>query len=249
MNLLILTEHDRADGDIFIVAGNRRQHIVGVLRVSVGDRLEVGLVDGPVGTAIVRAIEKERVVLECRWLEDVQDTGPAIDIVCALPRPQTFKKVLQVSATMGVRRVHFINANRVEKCFFSASATRPERIRQYLEKGLSQGKRTRLPKVSINPRFRCFFEEVMPRLESDEQGRAVKLVADVECESYLNSSLLEGAARIIIAIGPEGGWVPFELEIMRSQGFEKFKLGDWPLRIENALVATLAQASLVSRKS
>ncbi len=249
MNLLILTEDDRADGDIFIVAGNRLRHIIGVLGASVGDSLEVGLVDGPVGRAIVRAIEKERIVLKCQWLEDVQDTVPAIDIICALPRPQTFKKVLQVSATMGVDRVHFINANRVEKCFFSASVTRPERIRQYLEKGLSQGKRTRLPKVSINPRFRCFFEEVVPRLESDEQGKAVKLVADLECESYLNGSLLEGAERIIIAIGPEGGWVPFELEIMQSQGFEKFKLGNWPLRTENALVATLAQASLVSRKS
>lgn len=249
MNLLILTEDDRGDGAIFIVGGTRRRHIIGVLRASVGDRLEVGLVDGPVGTAIVRAIENEQIVLECYWLKDVRQTDPAIDIICALPRPQTFKRVLQPSATMGVRRVHFVNSNRVEKCFFSASVTRPERIRQYLEKGLSQGKRTRLPKVSINPRFRCFFEEVVPRLESDEQGKVVKLVAEVECESYLNSPLLEGAARIIIAIGPEGGWVPFELEIMRSHGFEKFTLGDWPLRVENALVATLAQASLVGRKS
>lgn len=248
MNLLILTEDDRTEGDIFVVAGNRLRHIIGVLRVSVGDMVEVGLVDGHVGKAVVRAIEKERVVLECQWLGDVQDTGPAIDIVCALPRPQTFKKVLQVSATMGVERVYFVNANRVEKCFFSASVTRPETIRYYLEKGLSQGKRTRLPKVIIHPRFRCFFEEVVPRLEPDEQGKVVKLVADVECKSYLNGSMLEGAARIIIAIGPEGGWVPFELEIMREHGFEKFKLGDWPLRVENALVATLAQVSLVSRE-
>lgn len=248
MNLLILTEDDRGDGGIFIVGGQRRRHIIGVLRASVGDRLEVGLVDGPVGTGIVRAIEDDRIVLECQWLEEVCQRSPAIDIVCALPRPQTFKKVLQASATMGVRRLHFVNASRVEKCYFSASVTRPERIRQYLEKGLSQGKRTRLPKVSINPRFRCFFEEVLPRLESDEHGKVVKLVADVECDSYLSSSLLEGADQIIIAIGPEGGWAPFELEIMRSQGFEKFKLGDWPLRVENALVATLAQASLVSRK-
>jgi 16S rRNA (uracil1498-N3)-methyltransferase len=248
LNLLILTEDDRDDGEIFVLSGNRLRHIIGVLRASVGDRLEVGLVDGPVGKGIVRAIEKERLVLECEWLGDVQDTGPAIDIICALPRPQTFKKVLQVSATMGVRRVYFVNANRVDKCFFSASVTRPETIRYYLEKGLSQGKRTRLPEVSINPRFRCFFEEVVGRLESEEQGRFVKLVADVQCESYLNGSMLEGAARIIIAIGPEGGWVPFELEIMQAQGFEKFKLGDWPLRVENALVATLAQVSLVSRK-
>lgn len=247
MNLLILTEDDRGDGGLFIVGGKRRRHIIGVLRAAVGDRLGVGLVDGPVGTGIVRAIEDDRIVLECQWLEEVRQSRPEIDIVCALPRPQTFKKVLQVAATMGVRRVHFVNANRVEKCFFSASVTRGERIRYYLEKGLSQGKRTRLPKVSINHRFRCFFEEVVRRLEADEHGKVVKLVADVECESYLNSSLLEGADQIIIAIGPEGGWTPFELEIMRAEGFGMFKLGDWPLRVENALVATLAQVSLVSR--
>ncbi|MCF7954719.1 MAG: 16S rRNA (uracil(1498)-N(3))-methyltransferase [Phycisphaerae bacterium] len=246
MNLLILTEEDRLSDQHFAVTGKRRRHIINILRASEGDNLEVGLVDGPTGSGTIECFEKGKVVLNCTWQPQTPPAEPIVELICALPRPQTLKKVLQTAATMSVSDIHIINANRVEQCYFSSSAMTPEAIRENLLEGLSQGKATHLPKLTINPRFRCFFEDFLPRRISEQPGESLKLVADVDAEAYINSSLLADRPRVYLAIGPEGGWIPFELEIMQQQGFIPIKIGDWPLRVENAVVAALAQAKLVA---
>lgn len=249
MNLLILTEEDRLRDQHFAVAGKRRRHIINVLRAAEGDTLGVGLVDGPTGSGIIERFEKGKVILNCTWQPSISPAEPIVELIFALPRPQTLKKVLQTAATMAVSDIHIINANRVEQCYFNSSAMADEVIRDNLLEGLSQGKTTRLPKLTLNPRFRCFFEEFLPRRISGQPGESLKLVADVDSDTYINSSLLANRPRIYLAIGPEGGWVPFELEIMQQQGFIPITIGDWPLRVENAVVAALAQAKLVAHTS
>jgi 16S rRNA (uracil1498-N3)-methyltransferase len=247
LNLLILTEKDRLSGDLFAIGGKRRRHIINVLRSSVGDSLGVGLVDGPTGSGVIESSEKGKFVLNCTWQEETAIDDPPVELILALPRPQTLKKVLQTAATMNVANIHIINANRVQQCYFNSSTMAPETIRKNLLEGLSQGKTTRLPKVTVNQRFKCFFEETLPRLISDHSGEPLKLVADVDADTYINKSLLANRSRIYLAIGPEGGWVPFELELMHQQGFVPITIGHWPLRVENAVVATLAQTKLVAQ--
>jgi 16S rRNA (uracil1498-N3)-methyltransferase len=246
LNLLILTEEDRVSGELFAVGSSRRRHIIKILRAKEGDTLSVGLLDGPIGKGVIEKLESRKIIINCTWQEGNQHQGPDIELICALPRPQTLKKVLQTAATMSVAGIHIINANRVEKCYFNSSAMKDESIRKNLLEGLSQGKTTRLPKVTVNQRFRCFFEETLSREISNHQGEVLKLVADVDAEAYLNSSLLTGRSKIYLAIGPEGGWVPFELEMMQEQGFIPITIGHWPLRVENAVVAALAQTKLVA---
>lgn len=247
MNLLILTEEDRLSDQIFAVGGKRRRHIINILRAAEGDTLEVGLLDGPIGSGIIERFEKGKVVLNCRWQNSIPAASPVVELICALPRPQTLKKVLQTAATMAISDVHIVNANRVEQCFFNSSAMSPESFRENLLEGLSQGKNTRIPKVGVHSRFRCFFEEFLPRRIEDQPGESIKFVADVDAEAYINNSFLANLSRVYLAIGPEGGWVPFELEIMRQQGFIPITIGDWPLRVENAVVAALAQIKLVTQ--
>ena len=249
MNLLILTEEDRLSDQHFAVAGKRRRHIINILRAAEGDTLGVGLVDGPTGSGTIERFEKSKVVLNCTWQPQTPPVKPIVELICALPRPQTLKKVLQTAATMAVANIHIINANRVQQCYFNSSAMADEAIRDNLLEGLSQGKTTRLPKLTVNPRFRCFFEEFLPRRISEQSGESLKVVADVDADTYINSSLLANCSRVYLAIGPEGGWVPFELEIMHRQGFIPITIGDWPLRVENAVVAALAQAKLVAHTS
>ncbi|MBW8015621.1 MAG: 16S rRNA (uracil(1498)-N(3))-methyltransferase [Planctomycetes bacterium] len=247
MNLLILTEEDRLSDQLFAVSGKRRRHIINILRAAEGDTLEVGLLDGATGSGTIERFEKGKVILNCIWQGPISVAGADVELICALPRPQTLKKVLQTVATMAVSNIHIINANRVEQCYFNSSAMSGESIRDNLLEGLSQGKTTRLPKVTVNPRFRCFFEEFLPRRISAQSGESIKLVADVDADAYINSSLFVNRRRIYLAIGPEGGWVPFELEIMLQQGFIAITIGDWPLRVENAVVAALAQVKLVAQ--
>ncbi|NIP44236.1 MAG: RNA methyltransferase, partial [candidate division Zixibacteria bacterium] len=58
--------------------------------------------------------------------------------------------------------------------------------------------------------------------------------------------LYDGSSgRILLAIGPEGGWVPFEIEMMQNHGFQKCTLGRWILRVEHAVTASLSQIEMI----
>ncbi len=245
MNLIILENSDLICGNMYRVGGGRSRHITGVLSGKVGDEIEVGLLDGPVGVAKICEIAGNEVTLECVWGEVKPPRKPAIDLVCALCRPQTLKKVLQSAAVMGVDRVFLVNSKRVEQCYFNASVMSKESIKRQLVAGLAQGKRTQLPRVEVHGRFGCFFEETLGRMESSH-GKCIKLVADVDAKSRLEAASLVDAERIILAIGPEGGWVDFELEVMKGAGFERFRLSNSILRVENAVVAAIAQIELAA---
>jgi RsmE family RNA methyltransferase len=50
------------------------------------------------------------------------------------------------------------------------------------------------------------------------------------------------AGRVLVAVGPEGGWNDFERELLTARGFEPFSLGARTLRVDTACVALLSLA-------
>lgn len=243
MNLIILTESDNIGGGHYRLIDHRAGHIHDVLRLGVGEKVEAGLLNGPCGTALIESVTEREVILSCEHFEPTPDPVPSIDLICALPRPQTLKKVLLTSAMMGVRSLHLIRANRVEKSYFQSPLLEPANFMPYLIEGLSQGKLTRLPKVTTHDRFRRFFEDTLPSLVNETESH-VRLLPDKETFRGLDK-LYHDQQNILPAIGPEGGWVPFETELMERVGFQRFSLGRWTLRVETAVTAVLSQVELL----
>ena len=246
MNLIILTDTDRTTESVFRISDHRAEHIRAVLKRGVGDSVAVGILNGPTGSAKITLAEPNLIELQCdRWHEVVPPT-PEIDLICALPRPQTLKKVLLTCAMMGVRSLHLVRANRVERSYFQSPLIQTENQLPYLIEGLSQGKLTRLPQVQVHDKFRRFFEDELPTFGPDNSA-SLRLLCSPVTEAPLDKVLGAGAAQVVIAIGPEGGWVPFETELMQSLGFRGFTLGRWTLRVEHAVTAALAQVELLRK--
>lgn len=244
MNLIILHKED-VSGDSYSITDHRAEHIRTVIKSVPGDTLNVGLLNGPTGTAVVESIDDDRVTLTCTWLP-LRQSLPTIDLICALPRPQILKKVLASAAAMGIRRIHLVNAERVKQRYFKSSLLHYEKYKRFLLEGLSQGKRTNMPEINIYKDFDKFFNETLPELEDQEETPAIRLLPDPETDVFINSLKLTRTDRIILAIGPEGGWIPPELDAIATLGFHKFSLGRWILRVENALVAALSQIELMT---
>jgi len=245
MNLIILTTHDSLGGDFYRLAFHRAEHVRSVLKAEVGDELQVGLLNGPIGPARIERISDNDIVLRTGELHQPTAPMPTVDLICALPRPQTLKKVLTTVATMGVRRLYLVRANRVEKSYFHSPLLEPDKYTPFLIEGLSQGRLTRLPEVTIHDRFKVFFEETLAAIESAEPQPAVRLLPDIDSTIHLKMLYRGEAPRLLGAIGPEGGWVPFETDLMQQMGFRRFALGRWTLRVETAVTALLAQIELV----
>jgi RsmE family RNA methyltransferase len=241
MNLILIDPQEIKEHSVTFT-DRRATHIRKTLRSKKGDTIRVGIINGLIGSGLVRKIEPGLVVLEIKT-----DTPPPpkipTSLILALPRPIMLKRVLAQTASLGIEKIFLINANRVEKSFFKASLLTEDNLREYLLLGLEQAIDTRLPEISIHHRFRPFIEDYLPETTRD---CPIKLVAHPGGEKTLTPSLLpEPASPALIAIGPEGGWVDFEIDLFRQQGFSCFSLGPRILRVDTAVPAILSQFQLL----
>jgi RsmE family RNA methyltransferase len=226
MNLLLLEPADLAPDGTARLTGRRLRHALEVLRASEGDVLRVGLLGGLAGTAEVLRTGEGELVLRPSF-DMAPPERPGVDLLLAIPRPKALRKVLPAAASLGVDRIVLVNAARVEKSYFDSSVLHPDGMRELLILGLEQARDTRLPEVLVRERFRPFVED---QLDALWQGTR-RLLAHPGGDTAPPRQ----SQRTVIAIGPEGGWVPFEIELLRSRGFVPFSLGPRTLRVEVAV--------------
>ncbi|MGZ6126338.1 MAG: 16S rRNA (uracil(1498)-N(3))-methyltransferase [Myxococcales bacterium] len=226
MNLLLLRPDElRADGTARL-RGRRLLHAREVLRLREGDVLRAGVLDGPVGTAELVRLDEEEMVLRPD-LTEPPPPRPGVDLLLALPRPKALRKVLPAAASLGVDRIVLVNAARVEKSYFDSRVLDPDAMRELLILGLEQARDTRLPEVLVRERFRPLVEDEVAGLWPDSE----RLVAHPAARAGPRPP----PGRAVIAIGPEGGWVPFEIDLLGTHGFKPFTLGPRTLRVEVAV--------------
>ncbi len=237
MNLLLLRDEDFAADGTARVAGRRARHLVEVLRVAPGDRVAAGRLGGLVGEAEVLSLGPPEVVLAPRLGEPPPPPSP-VDLLLALPRPKILRKVLQGAASMGVKRIVLLGSYRVEKSYFASPLLEPDSLAAEMALGLEQARDTVLPEVRVHRFFKPFVEDELDALF----GGAARLLADPRAAGRLGPA--PAAARAALAVGPEGGWTPYEASSLERRGFAPFSLGPRPLRVDVAVPFAVGQAEL-----
>ncbi len=233
---IILAEAAELVGRQLTLTDYRAEHIVKVLRVELGDRLRVGLINGMRGYGTIVAVQKKFPFSVSLYVDLSEPPGalPALDLILALPRPIMLKRVLSQVTALGVGTIHLINANRVEKSFWEAGLLQPQEYRPHLLHGLEQAVDTRLPEIRLHPKFKPFVEDFCPLLVGDYR---YLLLADPTGEYPLVDVVGEKSGRILLAVGPEGGWVPYEVQKFREQGFLSCSIGERILKVDTAIIA------------
>jgi RsmE family RNA methyltransferase len=174
---------------------------------------------------------------------DQEPAPPAeIDIILALPRPIMLRRILCQIAALGVGRLFVIHANRVEKSFWDSGLFAGEACAELLRQGLEQAVDTRMPAVQVFRRFKPFVEDVLPLIIDSYRFR---LIAHPYGGKDLADCLSPEAGRVLLAVGPEGGWVDYELEKFRAMGFCTCSLGERILKVDTAVVALHSAISAV----
>ena len=166
---------------------------------------------------------------------DVQPPKPLpITVILALPRPKMLRRVLQTIAAMGVKNVYLINSTRVEKSFWQSPFLQPQAIEEQLILGLEQAKDTILPSVHLRKLFKPFVEDELTDIVGGSTAIIAHPGAKKPCPINLNS-------QVTLAIGPEGGFIPYEVTKLSAIGFDPMHLGPRILRVETAVPALLGR--------
>ncbi|MCF9018627.1 16S rRNA (uracil(1498)-N(3))-methyltransferase [Pseudomonas syringae] len=233
MNLLLLEEADFIAADRVVLRDRRLTHMQEVHRAEVGDSMRVGRVNGLLGTAEVLRLEPREAELRVSLTSEPPAKLP-LTLLLALPRPKMLRRVFQTVATMGVPKVILLNSYRVEKSFWQTPFLEPHAIREQLILGLEQARDSVLPEIVIEKRFKPFVEDRLPQLALNTLGLAGHPGDYPDCPRAVTEP-------VTLAIGPEGGWIPYEVDLLGKSGLQPVQLGDRILRVETAVTALLAR--------
>ena len=234
----ILFERDEITDGTATFGGDRAEHVLKVLHGEVGQVLKTGEIDGPIGTSVITEIAASptpSVTVRCTHAE--QSPRPWVDLILAPPRPRVMKRLLPQLAALGVGRIFLVGAKKVEKDFWGATLLKPANYRPLLVDGLMQAGTSILPSLELRRNFRAF---VRDELDAAAVG-ATRIVAHPYGAVGCAGQGTAGGDRLLLAVGPEGGWTDDEVALLEEHGFARYSLGSRILRTDTATVALLAR--------
>lgn len=228
MNVILLSPDDLLANTRACIKNPRQlEHIKNVHGAAIGDQLKVGLIGGNLGTGLVTELSNEAIYLDI----DLQQPPPAalpLTLVLGLPRPKMMRRILQTVATLGVKELHLINSYRVEKSYWQTPFLEEQAIYEQMILGLEQGCDTQLPNVYLHKRFKPFVEDELPAIIAGTRALVAHPYTAIACPSQIDYALS-------LAVGPEGGFIPYEIDLLEKCGFEAVHLGERIMRVETAV--------------
>jgi 16S rRNA (uracil1498-N3)-methyltransferase len=240
MNRILIKESELNNGNTVVLNDYRAKHIISVLRPKVGDKLKVGILNGFQGIGVVNAISKYEVKLRCKF-KYIYMPATGTSLLLALPRPKVLKRLIPQIVAQGVEEIILTNAEKIEKNYFATHWLKEENYNKLIMNGLEQSGDTLMPKIRIVKRLKPFIEDKLQQIYPKHH----LLLAHPYTENKL-SDICSGNKNLL-AIGPEGGWSNFEIDMFEHAGFKPFSLGSRILRSDTAVIATLAIINLLKR--
>lgn len=229
MNLLLVEPTDFIADHRVRISDRRLQHVLKVHRATLGEQLKVGQLDGLMGQGVLTRLDNEAMELELS-LDNAPPPQLPLTLLLALPRPKMLKRIFQSCATLGVKELILINSYRVEKSYWQTPFLAEDKIREHLILGLEQGMATQLPKVILRKRFRPFVEDELPALVNGKRALVAHPYHAQPCPRAVSDET-------VLAIGPEGGFIPYEIDKLTQTGFTPVEIGQRILRVESAITA------------
>ncbi|WP_249975743.1 16S rRNA (uracil(1498)-N(3))-methyltransferase [Vreelandella olivaria] len=235
MNLILLDPRDiDPDHHARIVDSRRLKHLTEVHRATEGDRLTVGIQGGRMGKAQLIELSKDQAIFALEGLDELPPPSLPVHLVLALPRPRMLARTLEHVTALGVKEITLLHTKRVEKSYWQSPELRSDKIHQHLVLGLEQARDTQLPRITLCKGFRPFIEEQLPQLLSIRRGLVAHPGMPNACPRGISDNTL-------LLVGPEGGFIPWEVEQLLAAGCEGMHLGPRILRVETAVTALLSR--------
>ena len=232
MNLLLLNKSDYIDDCTVEIFDRRHQHLKKIKKVQPGDKIPVGIINGDMGYGQILDIDKKSVRIHITEQFAAPNAVP-FTVIVALPRPLMLKRILQSITAIGIKEIHFIDSEKVEKSYWDSSDLKEHVIYQQCLLGLEQAMDTFLPKVVFHRQFHLFVQDILPSLCQEKTALLGDILGE-PCPANITKPT-------ILAIGPESGFTEKEKQLFQQQGFTAVTLGPRTLRVETAVSALLGR--------
>ncbi|WP_445660526.1 16S rRNA (uracil(1498)-N(3))-methyltransferase [Acinetobacter sp. F16] len=232
MNIVLLDPR-QTESEIWSITSKRQlEHLKQHVDVKVGDTLKVGIREGKRYLTEIVEVTEQAIKLK-PVKEEAVPMKLAVTLIVAMPRPKVLRRLIMDSVTLGVEKIILLHSYRVDKSYWQTPFL--QQLDQYVTLGLEQAGDTVAPKIEIYKRFKPFVEDVLPSLIT------------AECPAYVAHPYAEMKMPFAIdhpctiVIGPEGGFIPYEVDLLIKNGCQAVSLGNRILRTETAISYVLGR--------
>lgn len=241
-------EHLDSGSEFAELRDQTAHHIESVLRLKPGDSIEVrdGLGNGWGAEILVISGGVVRVRLKERQLAPTE-SPLRLTLAMAFARSDRMELVLRQATEIGI---HEFIAFRTRRSQYGLREThlgkKRERWLKIAREALCQCGRTVLPQVHFFSDLPEFISTIPPSESSDNSSLRMLALEEGSRQNVLSLwKTFPMYKQVMIAIGPEGGWVQDEVDQFVHAGFRPVSLGPRTLRLETAAIALLGSAQLL----
>lgn len=166
----------------------------------------------------------------------IQNSGElpaAITLLAGVPDLPQIETIVSLAVPLGATAIDFVTTRR--SAGRALSAARLERLERIARSGLKQSRRSRMPSIRSSDGLEAALSELdaaPTRFLADPSGEPLAPIpADLADPSQAN---------VVLAVGPPGGFLREEVDLLRDHHFIYISLGPSRLRTSTALLALLA---------
>lgn len=226
MNIVLL-EAEQTQSEFWKIDNPRQiQHLSQHVQLNAGDTLKVGIRNGERYLTEVISVSEQQIRIRPIQLEAIPTKLP-VHLILALPRPKVLRRMVMDAVTLGVQRISLIHSYRVDKSYWQSPFL--QHLDDYVTLGLEQAGDTIEPEIQLYKRFKPFVEDVLPTFISDQKPA---YVAHPYAEQQMPHAIQHSCCLIV---GPEGGFIPYEVDLLKKNGCQARRLGNRILRTETAV--------------
>ncbi|MEQ1310752.1 16S rRNA (uracil(1498)-N(3))-methyltransferase [Acinetobacter sp. XH1639] len=228
MNIVLLEPNQITTTDNIWQIENQRQlqHLQQHIQLNCGDTLKVGVRNGQRYLTEVISVSEQQIRIRSIQVEAIPAKLP-VHLILALPRPKVLRRIIMDAVTLGVERISLIHSYRVDKSYWQSPFL--QQLDDYMTLGLEQAGDTIAPEIQLYKRFKPFVEDVLPTFISDQKPA---YVAHPYAEQQMPYAIQHSCHLIV---GPEGGFIPYEVDLLIKNGCQAMSLGNRILRTETAV--------------
>lgn len=220
------------DLDIFELSSDDSYHITKVMRNKIGDKLEV-VIDKNLYICEIINIDSLVTVKKIEQVDCDSELPCYVTIAQSLVKEQKMDLILQKCCELGASEIIPINTTRSIVKLDKKETKKIDRWNKILKEASEQSKRVVIPKVN----------EIMDIKDLAKLDYDIKILCSVnELSTSIKKVLSKDLnnVKIILVIGPEGGFTDNEEKILMENGFISTSFGNRVLRTETASLYALS---------
>lgn len=213
--------------------GSEAHHITNVMRMKVGDTVELFDGKGTLATAEITSARKREVLLKPTGTKFEEPRHQSrIILVVSLAKDQRFDWLMAKATELGVDHICPAVYHRTVKQGSGKDIV--QRYEKIAVASAKQCKRLHLPTIE-HTRSLDNNLKMLTRKYNNPELIIASLAEDSQC--VFNTPIITSKSDKIIFIGPEGGFTDEEEQMLRSYGATSIRLTETILRIETAAIA------------